>query len=230
MKKTRNCVVDLYRFIAALMIMFCHLDLVGARQFPTYMFVDFFFILSGYFTVAHFAKLGAKTAPNERGRTALRYTGKKFLQFLPHLLIAIPLVYLARGATFAYHGDWQTFFLSFKDMFAELLLSPTTFFESGGRLLGPIWYLSALLIVMPAFSYICQSPYRRPVGLLGLIYAFFFYTLQTAISAFDPVSSVLKCIAAMFVGMFVFDIVSELKSAKLRTWVKFYLRLLRCPV
>lgn len=64
--KKRNYMVDLCRFIAALMIMLCHLDLIGLAQYPTYMFVDFFFILSGYFTLNHFAKMkSAKKAVSE---------------------------------------------------------------------------------------------------------------------------------------------------------------------
>ena len=220
MKKTRNSVVDLYRFIAAVMIMFCHLDLAGSNQYPTFMFVDFFFILSGYFTMAHFAKHNKASNSEERGRTALSYTGKKFLPFLPHLLIAIPIAYLARSATFIYHNDWSGFFSSFKDMFAEILLLPTSFFDSGIRMLGPIWYLAALLVVMPIFSYICQNKKHRPIGMVGLIFAYFFYVLQDSISAFDPVSSVLKCAACMFIGKFIFDVVAELKNVKLRKWTK----------
>ena len=66
--KKRNYMVDLCRFIAALMIMLCHLDLIGLDQYPTYMFVDFFFILSGYFTLSHFAKMKSAKKADERGR------------------------------------------------------------------------------------------------------------------------------------------------------------------
>ena len=41
------------------------------------MLVDLFFILSGYFTVQHFAKQKAKESPERRGRIALKCTAKK---------------------------------------------------------------------------------------------------------------------------------------------------------
>ena len=225
-KKPRNAMVDLCRFIAAVMIMLCHLDLVGQTTYPTYMFVDFFFILTGYFTVAHFMKNQPAATPEERGKIALQYTAKKLLPFLPHLLVAIPVAYAARNASFLVNGDFLGFLKGFKDMFAELLLLPTTFFETGKRMIGPIWYLSALLVSIPIFGYICQSKYRRPLCLLGILFAYFFYVLQEPISAFDPVSCVLKCFACMFVGMFVYDVCQSFAQLKLRTWTRIALTII----
>jgi len=102
-------------------------------------------------------------------------------------------------------------------MFAELLLLPVKFFEEPVRQIGPLWYLSALLIVMPLFSYICQSKYRRPIGFAGLILAYVYFCMQDVISAFDPISALLLCASCMFIGMFVFDVVLEIKEKKLKT-------------
>lgn len=212
--KQRNYMVDLCRFIAAVMIMFCHLDLVGNKTYPTYMFVDFFFILSGYFTVQHFAKQKAEESPEKRGRIALKYTAKKFLPFIPHLLLALPIAYFACNFHFLKDGDLLGFLTGFKDMFAESLLLPVSFFDNPVRQIGPLWYLSVLLIVMPLFSYICQSKYRRPIGLAGLIMAYVYFSMQDVISAFDPISGLLLCVSCMFLGMFVFDVVLEIKEKK----------------
>ena len=220
--KQRNYMVDLCRFIAALMIMFCHLDLVGSSTYPTYMFVDFFFILSGYFTVQHFAKAKNDSDPEKRGRAALIYTAKKFLPFIPHLLIALPIVYFARNFYFLKGGNTLGFLAGFKDMFAEFLLLPVKFFENPVRQIGPLWYLSALLFVMPLFSYICQSRYRRPICFAGLILAYVYFSMQNIISAFDPISALLLCASCMFIGMFVFDVVLEIKEKKLKTSTKVF--------
>jgi peptidoglycan/LPS O-acetylase OafA/YrhL len=221
--KQRNYMVDLCRFIAAFMIMFCHLDLVGYKTYPTYMFVDFFFILSGYFTVQHFAKIKHDESPDKRGRLSLLYTAKKFMPFIPHLLIALPIAYAAKNINLLQASDWGGFFLGFKDMIAEFLLLPISFFEGTSRQLGPLWYLSALLIAMPLFSYICQSKYRRPIMFAGMIFAYFYYSMQKTISAFDPASALMKCAACMFIGMFLFDVVSELREKKLKTATKICL-------
>ena len=50
--------------------------------------------------------------------------------------------------------------------------------------------------------------------------------LQDSIANFDPVSSVLKCAACMFIGMFIFDVVSEFKKATIRKWVKIVLTII----
>ena len=107
-------------------------------------------------------------------------------------------------------------------MFAELLLLPVKFFEEPVRQIGPLWYLSALLIVMPLFSYICQSKYRRPIGFAGLILAYVYFCMQDVISAFDPISALLLCASCMFIGMFVFDVVLEIKEKKLKTSTKVF--------
>lgn len=209
--------VDLCRFIAAVLIMFCHFDLVNGRTFPTYMFVDFFFILSGYFTVQHFAKQKAESDPEKRGRISLIYTAKKFLPFLPHLLLALPIAYTASNFHYLKVGDWLGFVTGFRDMFAELFLLPIQFFDNPTRQIGPLWYLSALLIVMPLFSYICQSKYRRAIGFAGLIMAYVYFSLQVSISAFDPISALLICSSCMFLGMLVFDIAAEFRKKKFGT-------------
>ncbi len=225
-KKTRNTMVDLCRFVAAVMIMLCHLDLIGRPTHPTYMFVDFFFILTGYFTLAHFAKKQSPTTPEERGKIALQYTVKKFLPFLPHLLVAVPIAYIARNWQFLTSGDVSGFLNGCKDMLAEILLLPTSFFDEGYRSIGPLWYLSALLVSIPVFSYICQSKYRRPLCFVGILFAYFFYSTQTLISAFDPVSGVLKCLACMFIGMLVYDIAQSFAQLKFRTWAKVALTII----
>lgn len=213
--KKRNYMVDFCRFIAALMIMLCHLDLIGLAQYPTYMFVDFFFILSGYFTLNHFAKMERAKSADERGRIAATYTVKKFIPFIPHLVLALLVAYAVRNKNLFLSGDFKGALLGFKDMIPELLLLPSSFIEKGYRELGPLWYLSALLVVMPIFSYICQSKYRRPVMFVGLVFVYFFYSLQKTISLFDPASAFMKCLACMFLGMLVFDISNEIKQMKL---------------
>ncbi|MBR3322880.1 acyltransferase [Candidatus Saccharibacteria bacterium] len=217
--KKRNNIIDLYRFIAAVMIMFCHTDLLFEKTYASYMFVDFFFILSGYFTVAHFAKMRASASPEERGKTAFSYTAHKFLPFLPYLLLAVPITYFARNINLLTSGGLGAFIGGFRDMFSEIILLPVTFFSYPIRQLGPLWYLSALLVAMPFFCYVCQSKYRRFFGIIGLVFAYFFYVSIPVISAFDPVSCVLKAFAAMFIGMFIYDVVQEFAKVKLRKWV-----------
>ena len=214
--------VDLCRFIAAVMIMLCHLDLVGTDTYPTYMFVDFFFILSGYFTVAHFARQKYISSPDKRGRIALIYTAKKFVPFLPHLLVALPIVYASSNYHYLASGDFGGFITGFGDMFAELLLLPIKFFSNDYRLIGPLWYLSALLFAMPLFSYICQSKYRRPIGYIGLIFAYIYFSMQDCISAFDPVSALCICASCMFIGMFVYDVVLEIKDKKISNKTRLF--------
>ena len=94
----RMAIVDLWKFIAAVMIMVHHLYEVAPvfenRDYPGYfswIYVEFFFILTGYFTYRRFAR---KDRREDVFRSTLSYTWQKFKPFLPYTTIAITLQYL----------------------------------------------------------------------------------------------------------------------------------------
>ena len=62
-KNSRMAIVDLWKFIAAVMIMIHHLYYLSpafeGKDYPGYfawIYVEFFFILTGFFTYRHFAR------------------------------------------------------------------------------------------------------------------------------------------------------------------------------
>ena len=97
-KNNRMAIVDLWKFIAAVMIMIHHLYYLSpafeGKDYPGYfawIYVEFFFILTGYFTYRHFA---GRDRQENLVRSSLSYTYRKFKPFLPYTTIAITLQYL----------------------------------------------------------------------------------------------------------------------------------------
>ena len=92
-KNIRMAIVDLWKFIAAVMIMIHHLYYLApafeGKDFPGYfswIYVEFFFILTGYFTYRHFARQDSR---ENIVRSSLSYTWRKFKPFLPSTALRI---------------------------------------------------------------------------------------------------------------------------------------------
>lgn len=73
--RKRNAYIEMCRFIGAIMIMLLHTNYLGgvSQQAPgAWIFVEYFFILSGFFMTKHFALTTDST-----GKDAFVYVVKK---------------------------------------------------------------------------------------------------------------------------------------------------------
>lgn len=106
-----------------------------------YMAVEFFFMLSGYFAVVKVKRSGESTPQD-----AMRWTVGKYVKLFPYILISTILHYLIY---YTKSSLWETV-KYFGYSFFELLCLP----ESGMfhyYMSVQLWYLSALLILLPLF-------------------------------------------------------------------------------
>ena len=85
--KRRNSYIELERFLACLGILFYHAGVMKTG----WIFVEFFFLLTGYFTMQHFA---TRTWANGSVWYPLSYTFQKFKTVFPYTTIGIFLVWL----------------------------------------------------------------------------------------------------------------------------------------
>ena len=86
--------IELMRFLGAVLIIN---SLFGYQDRPfqlSWFFVEFFYIITGYFTMRHFEKQEPQEH-FEAVKIAVEYTGKKFVQFLPYTTGAILITYIA---------------------------------------------------------------------------------------------------------------------------------------
>lgn len=90
----KNGVIDIYRLLFALIIMAGHSVLIGmVPPFPFAqigIFVEFFYLITGYYTIVHFSKQTSSTS-SEYILKSLQYMLKKFAVFFPYVIVSVAL-------------------------------------------------------------------------------------------------------------------------------------------
>lgn len=157
-KTARIDVVDFWRFFAAIMILLCHIDLIGGNDHHLEYFVEFFFFLTGFFIFKHFQKTPYFRQNIEtRAKNALTYTWKRFVALMPYVIPIVAITSLV-VFTIGYSQDHWTgnFVNNMRNVINEILLLPSGVM-SHARIIGPVWYLSVMIFAMPLVSLIAQS-------------------------------------------------------------------------
>ena len=96
--------IEILRFIVSIIIMIFHLSYIGIERgnhpfSESWIYVEFFFSLMGYFTIVHFEKDKAISF-DDKAKAAILYTKKRFLTFWPYILISLSLYYLVVASPF----------------------------------------------------------------------------------------------------------------------------------
>lgn len=158
MKKQRNCYIELLRFVASLAIMSGHVNGVfkGAWQF-----VEFFFILTGYFVYDHVAK--RMDAGKEVEIHPLHYTWNKMKKLLPYTAVGMIIFAVIQVMDFSLRG---------KDLAEWLLFLPTNIFYLPAMNMMPqgvritdelfttgiyateLWYVCVMIAMIPVMMYL----------------------------------------------------------------------------
>lgn len=81
--KKKNAFVELYRFLGAIVILGHHSYILGDRVhfIGGWVFVEFYFMLTGYFTAGHFEVVQLK---DNGVKVAVEYVKNKILRILPY--------------------------------------------------------------------------------------------------------------------------------------------------
>ena len=155
--KPRFHKLDWMRFLGITLIMGHHLYVLGYEGdylcMSCWVWVDFFFILSGALTHRHFRLHPAD--PTRCGSESIRYTFHKFRRFLLPALLSVLALYGLENYPLLGGPNWTSFFWKLPNALYEIL-----FLSSSGlttALNAPIWYLSALFIVLPLTIYLMTA-------------------------------------------------------------------------
>lgn len=230
--KSRNSEVDFWRLVFAIVVVIHHSHGLRPPDPQRYAFVggylavEFFLILSGYFAVlkAQSEKLKGKEDPN-----ALRWTIQKFSKICVYVVPAIALHYLAHILINK---------LSFREaikclvygLFEMLFLPATGIFEI--FLDAPIWYLSAMLVILPVFFLMLIKLRNNTVDVVCyfsslLIYGYYSRT-EAHIGPWGTWTglfyiSLIRVWAGLCIGYAVFHMAKWLCSLSLTPWGKKFL-------
>ena len=204
--KRRISVVDLLRFIACLFIIWYHSPYIRyednfyAFHFTgSFLFVELFFMLTGYFTIKHFAdKRYEEVSFNDKCKNAVQYTWNKFKEFLPYTILAVLLTYLVKMIYLDFNSI-QELIGFLKKIVLELLLLNT----QGGGMLGLTWYLAAILVIYPIFCTLCQSKYKQFIFFLIVPFCLTYYLGFSTFASTDP-TTIIRSAAGMSMGVIVY--------------------------
>lgn len=163
----RNSFLELWRFLAAIMIASYHFEwlYIGSPVYLVhfYIWVEFFFILSGFFLAQNAIK---KTKNDEFG--TIKYVAKQFVKFYPLYLTAFLTSFLIINSTAKNPlRDYPRLFWEAK--WEALLCTMTgydnlaTFYNAGG---APA-YISSLLICSLFLHYIIKHHKNAYVNVIG---------------------------------------------------------------
>ena len=231
-RKLRNPIIELMRFFAALIVFFYHQSYFFGSG---WLFVEFFLILTGYFTARHFLTRDI-TDPDE----ILPYTFRKYRSIFPCILVSLTgmsIFYLTSGRL---SGLYQTFiYLIF--FLGNLLgingtgIIPDRFqispdYNTGHMINGHLWYIEAMIIMLPVFILLCMK-LRKKIGnmlfyLLPLfIHGFIIASYGTLNGWHEPIWLFLdlRAMAGLLLGGAVYELSVTLEKAETTKTEQFLL-------
>lgn len=208
--KKRISVLGLCKFLAAVGIVFLHCLPSRGHWLSLYLLVEFFFMITGYFTFKHFQK--TKTIQVDtldiKSRKAIKYTINKFIPFLPFIFIAV-LIRYTHAFIVVGGGGLPEIIRVGKNAIMDLLLLNSQTGEYGWVL----WFLSAMFIVFPLFSLVCQSKNKNflyiIIALSSIIYYFNFFN-----SNIYGVYPLVRAFMGLSLGILVYAISENIKTMK----------------
>ena len=157
-KFCRNAEIDMWRFFASLIIMWHHLYTTGMdssyyRFHDGDLFVEFFFLITGYYTAKHFKSNPIVNLPlEEKAKTVIKYTFKKFKDIIG-LCACATIVQYVLYITSKNSGGVDKL-KNIANLPADLLLITNLYQRP---LVTSFWYLSTVLLMLPFVSLIMAS-------------------------------------------------------------------------
>lgn len=217
--------IELYRFIAAVIIMIFHAHNINNGQghpIPLgHVFVEFFFFLTGYFTYANLVK---NLSDADSSTYPFRYTWKKFGRFVPYVLMTA-IFYVGISVLcncLIEHLLIRDTLLEFSGFPFDILLLQVTGICRNPNF-NAWWYLSALLFTMPLAIILFYKKIRE-----GGVYTYIVYfvplliygTFSVEINALDwdreifwgIKTGIFRGYAGLCVGCTIYDIKNRLSA------------------
>lgn len=220
----RDGKIELMRFLASLMIMCDHMGIIGLKELNrpfrgTWIYVEFFLILSGFFTANHFAK---PTAHTDIVENSVKYTVNKYSRFIPHTFCAVSIVYIFSNFQLILDKNLNQLLFEFGDMPYEILMLSAA--NTNGTKLFPLWFLSAIFLMTPFICIICQLSNKYKTIFLSFYPAVFYYLYRAhSIGAHEYPNQLVRVFCGMSLGVLLFHVSRYISSYSLSNIEKLYL-------
>lgn len=221
--KQKNQYIEISRFIGAIIIVCHHSYILGERiKFVGgWIFVEFFFMLTGYFTAAHF--YGENYKFQNVSIIALRYVMKKILALVPYAWIGVLLGFISNILK---HDNGGIFINCISLPYNLLLLKGCSISNNSINFNPPLWYITCILMFLPVIiilirkfqgTYICIFSWLVPI----LLYAFCMDCVGKTAIWEGGVLQYCRGIADMLLGTLIYYITLYLKEKFDKKSLKF---------
>lgn len=219
-----NYMVDFCRFLAIGIIMTHHSYIMGYNgDYPFargWAWVDYFFMLTGYFTIAHFKRKPPK--PSTYGRTAVDYTLNKFKSFMPLAIVCILIQYIV--VVYQSHPvDWVATLRGFINMPYEMLMLSSIFGFNPN--LSPLWFVAAMFITLPILCYVVTR-FEDAWYILSFLLPMIYYGKYGVNTVRDWPMEMYRAFACMAFGTFCYYVAERLREREFSNLGKFGLTVL----
>ena len=210
MKKTYFYSVDLIKFMSSLMIVYYHRYIIGYERFTypftdAWIFVELFLMVTGYFTYCHFLR---SDDPH-----IVQYTLSKIKRLMPYVVFTVLASYLCVNLPLFCAGDLYTAVSNAKDLPAELLLM-RALIKSPDQMIfycGNLWYLSALLVVLPVFCLLCEKC-RKYILPIAFVYCPVYYIYTGASAVTLAPRCLLRTLAGLLAGVLIYHLSAYVRA------------------
>lgn len=210
--------IELLRFVAAVFIMIGHMGAFGCgfkRPFrENWFYVEFFLMLTGYFTARHFAQ----AQEGNPVAAALSYTFRKFRRFLPYTTGAVLVTYGVLFWPNLKEYGWVSFLRCLQPMPAEMLYLSVA--GKDGAMLFVMWFISAMFLVFPAFCLFLQIKNRALVLWLSALGAAVYYQIKPDFGDHGFPNQFFRVLCGMLAGVVIWFAAEWLKKQKLSRTVR----------
>ena len=202
--------VDLTRFLCSLLIMAHHMNMLNFLStgifYNCWAWVDYFFILTGYFTRRHFEN---HPVSQSYSTEAMKYTWHKFKRYIPYEFAAVIwmdcLLFRQYSAVVGFAGALERF----AGFPYEVLLLTSSGIAAAN--LATIWFLSAMAITLPLLIYLMTS--RKDLwNILSWMIPLLYYGRYGVNTAREWPNDLLRAFSCMALGTFLYVLVKAVQG------------------
>ena len=214
--------IEIYRFLACIFIMIGHYVFYMHSELSipftvSFQFVEFFFLITGFFTARHF---DVKWDESNKLSELMIYHLKKFTRFLPYTIPAIISVYCLESLDYIQAGDITGMFINLKDIILEVLF--LSVFRMGEAHLFIMWYLSAMFVALPILMIFFTTKKRYLKMVICLILPVLYYFLSPDYALQNTINQLLRAFFGMMLGggiYYLSGVIKEKKIPKSLKWI-----------
>lgn len=227
MKKLKNSsyipMVDFWKFIFTIAIILYHANKIEgfekANLFPYgYIFVEFFFMVSGFFMAKSICAMQNNAIKN-LGDETWRFTFKKINGIYIPFFVAFWIHFVIR--VIIEETPLRNILLEITHSIRELTLTYSSGITIGRYHNGPTWYISSMIIAMFIIYPFLRKYYKTFSSVFAPVFALLTYAyLQNEYSSINLSShygkyiclGLLRAICGICVGIFIFNLIDKVKN------------------